>query len=409
MAIDARVAVIGAGLVAPGAIGIEPFRDLLRSGDSSIRIVNRFDTTPFRSRCGAFVEDFDPKAFIPPAKMRRLNQLSRFIAASAKMAIEDAGFGGEIPGSDRGGVAIGTMFGPVETSVRYLDEYRDKGPALAPPQLFAESVANAPGSHIAIRYGLRGFNLTFTQREGSAMTALTFAAMQIAKGAATMALAGGVDEINEITYGIYDRLGALSRDGSGSAESARPFDHTRDGIVLGEGGAMLVLTAEPAEDQVYGWVAGFAQGRDQTAGLSDWGSDSGAVERVMMRAIEDASITADQVDVVFASANGNQKCDAVETRALIALFGEHCPPVVATKGIFGEYAAGGGLQLAAALLAVKHGEIYPSVGFEAADEGFDLPVSTRLENRPIRYALVNSLSAGGGLISIVLSREGRDD
>lgn len=409
MTTNRRVAVCGIGVIGPGAIGTTSLRQMLRSGRSAAETVTRFAPDAFNSKTGALVSGFEPKDFISPAKMRRMNQLSRFAVASAKAAFDDAGAESELPGQDGGGVAIGTMFGPVETSVKYLDEYRDKGPALAPPQLFAESVANAPGSHVAIQYGLHGFNLTFTQREGSAMTALAVAAMQIAMGSAQLALAGGVDEINEITYGIYDRLGALSREREGYPEAARPFDRNRDGLILGEGGTMLLLMADPGDLPVYGWVAGFAQGRDLTAGLSDWGTDSGALVRVMRSAIDDAGIDPGQIDAVFASANGNRKCDALEGAALMALFGTDCPPVVATKGSFGEYAAGGGLQIAAALLALRHGELYPTAGFEASDAGVSLPVSTRLEEREIRYLLINSLSAGGGMISMVFAREGRDE
>ncbi len=363
MASDARIAVCGLGVIGPGAIGIDALRTVLRDGKTLATTIDRFDTSEFASKTGAFVTTFSPKEFISAGKMRRMNQLSRFGVASAQMAISDAGADSTFPGWESGGVAIGTMFGPVETSVKYLDEYREKGPALAPPQLFAESVANAPGSHIAIHFGLRGFNLTFTQREGSAMTAMTAAAMQIAKGSAALALAGGVDEINEITYGIYDRIGALAHESGGQPEMARPFDAKRNGLVLGEGGAMMLLAGDPGSLPVYGWIAGFAQGTDLTAGLSDWGHGTETVAQVMRRAISDAGIAPGEIDVVFASANGNRKCDALEAAALLSLFGRSCPPVVATKGLFGEYAAGGGLQLAAALLSLRHGETYASAGF----------------------------------------------
>ena len=408
MATDVRIAVTGVGVVGPGATGIDSFRERLREGKSMLHPIERFDTSEFRSHAACLVEDFQPKDFIPASKMRRMNQLSRFAVASTRLALDDAGLEGEIPNRERGGVALGTMFGPVETSVKYLDEYLDKGPALAPPQLFAESVANAPGSHVAISHGMKGFNLTFTQRESSAATALAFAAMEVAKGAAPVALAGGVDEINEITYGIYDRLGALSRVRDDSGEALRPFDRARNGLVLGEGGAIMLLMRDPGDLPVYGWIAGFAQGRDQTAGLSDWGNDPESVVRVMCRAIEDASIRPEEIDAVFASANGNRKCDALEAAALKKMFGAQCPPVVATKGVFGEYAAAGGLQLASALLSVKEGELYSSAGFERADPGVDLPITTRFEKRELNRVMVNSLSAGGGIISLVIARSGSE-
>src|ERR1041384_4149019 len=138
-----RVAVTGIGVVAPGAIGVGAFRELLASGRTGV--------------------------------------------AAAKRALDDAG--SVDPATT--GVAIGTAFGPVQTSVDYMREYVEKGASLAPPQLFAESVENAPGSHIAIEWGLRGFNVTVTQRESSALAAAMHGASQIVKGAVTAAGVGG--------------------------------------------------------------------------------------------------------------------------------------------------------------------------------------------------------------------------
>src|ERR1043165_4889293 len=169
-----RVAISGIGVIAPGAIGIEAFRALLASGHSAIDDVDRFDTGGLTAHKAALVRDFKPRDFIAPMKMRRMNGLSRLAVAAAKLAIDDHG---ELP-SDTG-VAVGTAFGPVQTSVDYMREYVEKGASLAPPQLFAESVANAPGSHVAIEWGLRGFNVTVTQRESSALAAAMYASSQI--------------------------------------------------------------------------------------------------------------------------------------------------------------------------------------------------------------------------------------
>src|ERR1051326_4408489 len=149
-----RVAVTGIGVIAPGAIGVDAFRSLLAGGRSAITEVDRFDVEGLRGRHAALVRDFNARDFIAPMKMRRMNILSRFGVAAARMAFDDAA----PVDPSRTGVAIGTAFGPVQTSVDYMREYVEKGASLAPPQLFAESAANAPGSHIAIEWGLRGFN-----------------------------------------------------------------------------------------------------------------------------------------------------------------------------------------------------------------------------------------------------------
>ncbi|MFL6247706.1 MAG: beta-ketoacyl synthase N-terminal-like domain-containing protein [Thermoanaerobaculia bacterium] len=352
-----RVPINGIGVIAPDAIGVEAFRALLASGKSAVREVDRFDTTGLSSHEAALVRDFKPRDFIAPMKMRRMNALSRFAVAAAKLAIEDCG--GTLPPET--GVAIGTAFGPVQTSVEYMHEYIEKGPALAPPQLFAESVANAPGSHIAIEWNLRGFNVTITQRESSALATAMYAATQLVKGTATAALIGGVEEANEMLFSVLDRIGALAHDGTG-------------GLTLGEGSAVLVANAGTRKP--YGWLAGFGIARDTTAPMSDWGTDPDRVIAAMNAALADAEV--DRVDAIFASANGSRRGDELERRAIAKRFGD--AQVLATKQIFGEYAAGGALQIVAALLALDEGR-------------YD-------------HVLVNSLSAGGGIVCAVLSREG---
>lgn len=374
----ARLAISGIGIIAPDAIGLDAFRALLASG--------RAVATP-----SARVHDFKPRDFINPMKMRRMNNLSRFGVAAAKLALTDAAID---PGRNTG-VALGTAFGPVQTSVEYMQEYVEKGAALAPPQLFAESVANAPGSHIAIESDFRGFNITITQRESSALAAAMYAASQVVKGSVDAALTGGVEEASEITISVLERLGALAKD------VARPFDRDRNGMTFGEGGAVLLL--QPRAAKSYAFVSGFGIARDTTASISDWGDDHAAVVTAMRAAIDDAEIAIGDIDAVYASANGSVRGDAVEGRAIEALFGERIPHVVATKGIFGEYAAGGALQLVAAVLAIDEQALHPSAGFESGDFRF---TPTR-ERRPcaLRHVLVNSVSAGGGIVCAVLSKE----
>lgn len=371
-----RIPITGIGVIAPGAIGVEAFRALLASGQSAGGEIDRFDTDGLSSHRAALVRDFRPKEFIAPMKMRRMNMLSRLGVAAAKLAIEDCG--GSVPAE--AGVAIGTAFGPVQTSVEYMEQYVDKGAALAPPQLFAESVANAPGSHIAIEWGLRGFNVTITQRESSALAAAMYAATQISKGSVPAALIGGVEEANEMLFSVLDRLGALAHAEDNLTEEARPFDDRRNGLMLGEGGAMLVAGAGARTP--YGWLAGFGIARDTTASHSDWGEDPGSVVTAMRAAIADADLGLGDIEAVYVSANGSRRGDAVEERALQELFGTAPPLLVATKQVFGEYAAGGGLQLAAALLAT--------------------------DEKRYRNTLVNSVSAGGGIVCAVVSAEDRD-
>lgn len=381
----------------------------MREGRPAIADVTRFDTNGLRAHKAALVEGFVPRNYIAPMKLRRMSTLSRFALASAKLALDDGADALSGLEPRQKGVAMGTAFGPVETSVDYLREYVEKGASLAPPQLFAESVANAPGSHVAIEFALQGFNVTFTQRESSAMTALVYAASQILKGPERVAFVGGVEEMHEITFGVMDRIGALAHAEGSQPEASRPFDRSRNGMVLGEGGCVLLLADESVARSrpVYAFVSGLGASRDTTASISNWGDDSSAVVRAMRDAIEDAGLEPSDIDAVWASANSSVKGDRLEARALRELFGDAIPPVVAVKSYFGEYAAAGAILLATAAIAVRDQYLPATLGFAAPEEGLELPVVTEGRSAEIRHMLVNSLSAGGGTVCAVISRDGR--
>ena len=396
-----RIAITGIGVVAPGATGVDAFRALLCAGASAIQPIDRFDTGGLSAHKAALVTSFTPRDFIAPMKMRRMNMLSRYGVSAAKLALTDRG-GDAMPLHT--GVVVGTSFGPVQTSVDYMQEYVEKGAALAPPQLFAESVANAPGSHIAIENGLRGFNVTVTQRESSALAAAMYASSQIVKGNIGSALIGGVEEVNEMIFSVLDRVGALAHTNGVVDEQARPFDRRRNGISVGEGAAILTIEAKPSR-KPYAYIAGFGIARDTTATISDWGTGHDSVAAAMRSAIDDAGIHPADIDAIYSSANGSKKADRLEYCAIQALFTERKPAVVATKGYFGEYAAGGALQLAAAAIAMNDQSLHGSAGFEKGEEEMLIDVTRQLKSIALDHVLVNAISAGGGIVSMVLSRE----
>lgn len=165
-----------------------------------------------------------------------------------------------------------------------------------------------------------------------------------------------------------------------------------------------MLVAGSGTRKPYGWLSGFGMRRDATASVSDWGDDPEPIVAAMRAAIDDAEITVDAIDAIHASANGSIRGDAIEERAIAQLFGERIPPVIATKGIFGEYAAGGALQLVAALLAVDGQVLHATPGFERGT----LPVVREKRAAELRHVLVNSVSAGGGVVCAVVSQEGAE-
>jgi len=251
---------------------------------------------------------------------------------------------------------------------------------------------------------LRGFNVTVTQRESSLLAAAMFASGQIIKGTVPAAIIGGVEEVNEMVFSVLDRVGALAHAGGDRIEAMRPFDRQRNGMSIGEGSAIFVAEGDPVREP-YGWIAGFGIARDTTATISDWGTDGAQVAAAMRAAIDDAGIAVSHIDAIYASANGTKRGDQLEIRAIQRLFGDDVPPVVAAKGYFGEYAAGGALQFAAALLAMRDQRLHASFGFDDADP--EMRFTPVRESRPakLRNILVNSISAGGGIVCAVIAKE----
>jgi 3-oxoacyl-[acyl-carrier-protein] synthase II len=223
------------------------------------------------------------------------------------------------------------------------------------------------------------------------------------KGNVRAALVGGVEEVNEMIFSVLDRLGALAHTNGVVDEGSRPFDRRRNGIVIGEGSAVLTIESETAK-QPYAYVSGFGIARDTTATISDWGSGHEAVATAMRAAIDDAEIEVSMIDAIYASANSSHRADRLEYRAIQALFGDRVPPVVATKGYFGEYAGGGSLQLASSALAMRDQMVHASAGFSSGDDDMRFAVNRERRTVAIDHLLVNSISAGGGIVSMVLSR-----
>jgi 3-oxoacyl-(acyl-carrier-protein) synthase len=195
---------------------------------------------------------------------------------------------------------------------------------------------------------------------GSVVTAMSQAMRDAEVETVDAALIGGVEEANEMLFSVLDRLGALD-------------DQRQNGIVIGEGAAVLVAGAGTRKP--YAYLSGFGIARDTSATISDWGTGYESVVAAMKAAIDDAELTLADIDAIYVSANGSRRADALESRAIDALFGARVPKLITTKNVFGEYAAGGALQLVEAIRGV--------------------------ENH--RNVLVNSLSAGGGIVCAVVS------
>lgn len=402
-----RVVVTGIGLVTPLGIGRDDFFQRLLAGESAAAPIASFDASRFPSKRAAEVRGFSPTDFISPRNARRMDRLSQMAAASARMALDDAGIAVDPGNRDRIGIILGTAFGSTEVATGFAGTLFTEGPRFVSPLQVPNTVMNAPAGHAAIELGVRGVNSTVNHREASAETAIAFAASDIRKGRADAVLTGGVEIVSEFFFEMLHYFKALSPD-DGGPEAARPFDADRNGPVVGEGAGVLCLesleSAEARGATILGEVLGWGMS-SAPAPPNDWPSDPRGPAAAMERAIQSAGLTPADIGAVSASANGGRNLDRLEADALVEVFGEaHGAPLVTSiKGAVGESFSSGGIRSAAMALSLREGVFPPTLGLgrPIRDLSFVMDKS-RFASTTI--GMVNGFSSGGTFASLILKR-----
>jgi 3-oxoacyl-[acyl-carrier-protein] synthase II len=402
-----RVVITGIGMVTPLGTGRDVFSQRLFRGDSGISPITAFDTSRFRTRLGAEVHGFLPRDFISVKNLRRMDRISSMAAASARMAIEDAGFGIDASNRDRVGIILGVSYGSTDVAAQFAGILFTEGPGSASPILVPNTVINAPAGHASIELGFRGINSTVNHREASAETAIAYAAAEIKNNRADVLLTGGADIISEFFLEILTHFKAVSPV-DGGAEGPRPFDILRNGPVIGEGAGVLCIEsmahARARGATPYCEIAGWGLSSSPSP-PTDWPSDPKGPILAMTRAMESAKITPGDIDYISASANGGRKLDFLEAEALSALFaGEKQMPFISSiKGAVGESFSSGGLRTAAMAISIKEETLPPTLGLEAPVKPLPFILNVKKE-AGINYGLVNGFSSGGTFASLVLKR-----
>ena len=400
------VVVTGLGVVAGPACGAEQVAQTLSGGAMPCAEVDRCAGyhLPESARL-AVLNNRDLSHWVPPAVGRRMGVPSKLAVAAASMAVEDAGIGGVVQGP-RTGVVMSNAFAGVQLTERLLRTVFLEGPEAVSPFVFSESVANAAAAQIAIAHGAQGQNLTVSQREAGVLTAVGRGATEIASGRADRTLVGGVEEMPPLLHALLDRFSALARPGNGGGEVARPFDRRRNGFVASEGAVVLLLEAEhharARGARMRARVRGFGSAFDPTAGRVGWGHGQKPLAQSLRRTLERVSLEPRDIARIVSGASGSVAGDRLEALTLRAAWGgSPLPPVLAPKGVTGEF--GGGF-LASAVLSACDVEFGPTGGFAEPDPELGLRPH---EGGPLPSAgltLVTSLASGGAASWLVLER-----
>ncbi len=400
--------ITGIGVISSCGVGREAFWQGCLGGRTGIAPIQSFDTAPYRSRLGAEVRGFNPKDFMPSLKYRRMSRISRLAVAASIEAVKDAGL--EIS-SERApgiGVIMGTAYGSTAQTDDFFVQMLKEGPELANPALFPDTVPNAAAGQISIYHGLKGPNVTFSHNEASGEHALSCAHRFLHEGRAEVILAGSADEFSAVLFHSLASLRALSPT-NGRAEGMRPFDRKRNGRVLGEGAAVLVLeTREKAEGRrakIYGALVACAS-TGAAVDVDHYETGAEQMSRAITAVLRNGSVSPGQIDYISCAANSTIELDRAEALAIRRSLGGAAAsiPISSLHGHIGAFCGSGGLRAAALLLAMRDGQIPPTFGL--SDPEFPLDhVLDRPRPRKIQHALLNGFSFGGSNVCLLFKNE----
>jgi len=373
-----RVWITGIGVITAAGTGLLAFRSGLRGGRSPIERIDRFDPTPFRSQVAAQVDDFDPVAWMPPKTARQLDRFSQFGLVAGRLALDDARLtpgrrGGAHP--QRIGIYLGSALGGIAYAEEQHERYLERGIRAVAPNLALAVFGGAAPANLGIALNVRGPVLSTANSCASGAVALGEALGDLREGRVDAAIAGGCEvPLSPLAFGAFDIIRALSaghNDDPGGA--ARPFDAGRDGFVMGEGAALLVLEeAELAERRgavPYAEVLGYGATSDAFHMVQPR-ADGAEAARAATIALDDAGVAPDEIDYVNAHASSTPIGDVAEARAIALALGARAAtvPVSGTKALYGHpLGASGAIEAAIGALAIRDGWAPASVNLVQPD------------------------------------------
>jgi 3-oxoacyl-[acyl-carrier-protein] synthase II len=408
-----RAVITGIGPITCIGIGRENFWRGLRAEQSGIRTVSSFDTSQFNAHCAGEIPEWIPEEHFPPHRLKRLDRYAQFAVASAKMALEDAGlpWSRDVP-QDRVGVSFGTALGGVCNAEKQHVLFLKKGTRGVNQTLALQVFGGSAHSNVAIEFGFRGVGTTNSNSCASGTVAVGEALRYIRDGFADVIVAGGAEApLSPLTFGAFAIIKTMSQWPGDPALACRPFDLKRDGFVIGEGAASLVIEelehARKRGAHIYAEVLGYSLNNDAFHMTSPLPSGEACI-RAMHDALADAAVVPEQIDYINAHASSTQLNDSTETLAIKNVFGERARhlPVSGTKAYTAHpLGATGAMEAAICALAIDRSWLPPTLNRENPDPACDLDVVPHHgREAELNYVMSNSFGFGGINSSIVLGR-----
>lgn len=407
-----RVVVTGLGVVSPLGLTAEETWSNALKGKSGIAPITKFDTTGFDVTFAGEVKGFTPDLFIEKKEQKKMDEFIHYAMACTKMALADAKLEMTEDVAARTGCIIGVGMGGLPFIEEQYDKLKEKGPGRLSPFFIPAVIANLASGQVSIAWGLKGVNYSVTSACATGAHSVGEATAYIRDGRCDVMVAGGCEAtVCKLGIGGFAAMRALSTRNDAPEKASRPWDKDRDGFVLGEGGAVLILEslehAEKRGARIYAEVAGYGVSSDGYHMTSPSPDGSGAAAS-MIAALKDASLNPTDINYINAHGTSTPVGDKIETEAVKRLMGADAKKVwvSSTKSMTGHLlGAAGAIESAFCVLAVANGIVPPTINLENPDEGCDLDyVPHKARDGKITHALNNSFGFGGTNASLIFSK-----
>jgi len=404
--------VTGLGLIAPTGNSVASGWQNVRDGVSGITVVDSFDTTGFATTIGGVIRDFDATVHMSQKASRNADRFMHYGIAACAEAFEDSGLEVAESEAHRYGVIMGSGIGGIHTIEQNYEKYLKGGPRRISPFFVPGSIVNMVSGHVSIKYGMTGLNLALVSACATSTHCIGLAARLIGIGDADVILAGGAEyATTPLGIGGFAAARALSTRNDDPAAASRPWDRDRDGFVLSDGAGCLVLEeyerAKQRGAQIYAELVGSAMTGDAYHITAPTEDGSGA-DRCMRMALEDASMSVEDVDYVNAHGTSTPLGDLAETLAIKLTFGDHAKrlAISSTKSTTGHtLGAAGALEAIFTVMAIKEQVIPPTINIENQDPECDLDYTANTARElDLKVALSNSFGFGGTNGTVIFKR-----
>ena len=406
-----RVVIPGIGAVTPIGITRDALWTGLQSHRSAVRNVTRFDASIYRSQIAAEI-DFTPSDFLDDRRVKRLDRFGQFTVACARLAIEDSELRLEAEDRERIGSTMGSALGGVGFAEEQFLVFKNEGVRSVSATLATNVFAGAASCNVAIEFGVQGPNSTNAMSCASGTMAIGEGFRQIRDGYADVMICGGAEApLNQLCFGAFAIIRAMSTRNDDPGRASRPFDRSRDGFVMGEGAAILVLEeyehAKARGAHIYAEVGGYAFCNDAHH-MTAPRPDGSQAARAMRGALKDAHVQPHEVEYVNAHGSSTPLNDPTETRAIRAVFGDHAArlQVSSTKAYYGHaLGASGAMEAAICALSLERGWLPPTLNLDEPGDGCDLDyIPSTGRTASVDCILSNSFGFGGINAALVFKR-----